>query len=150
MLAHHDDLSTDKDDLREFEKYLAFFFQTVSPRGAESYTYLKALAETAKQTIDAIAPAQSKRLYIVCDLAIGLIIALVSVIHDTFWGGGGEGKGYKLLMLGCVALQAARPGWKLKPYPGDVVLPGSLFRRPPKVRVLWRPIDTNAHPSSPS
>lgn len=80
-------------------RYFSFFLDQIATH-SDNYTFLNSLVETIKMTTDAQSEDSSKGMYVLCDLASALI------------------------------QQKATSGqWKLKPNPGDVVLPGRLFKR---------------------
>eukprot|EP00117_Sycon_ciliatum_P041432 scpid16866/ scgid30305/ Sister chromatid cohesion protein PDS5 homolog B; Androgen-induced proliferation inhibitor len=80
LLAHHPDLQEQTQDcLAQLKDYLWFFLEPPMLRG-DTYGFLKKMIETIKQTKDVSAPtdpaeneAAQKRLYVVCDIALGLM-----------------------------------------------------------------------------
>eukprot|EP01135_Chromosphaera_perkinsii_P007059 Nk52_evm2s683 gene=Nk52_evmTU2s683 len=102
LLAHHPDFSEDIEDLREFEKYIGFFLDGILHH-AENYSFLNNLVETIKQYEDAISPSNSRPLYVLTDLTLMIINQ-----------------------------KAQKSNWVLKPYPGMLIAPKSLFIIPSK------------------
>ena len=117
LLAHHPDFATDSDTLSEFQQYLQFFFQNIISKDNVNFDFLKGLLEIMKTVLPAHEAENSNpnAMYILCDLALLILLK-----------------------------RSQKTGWKLSSFPGDIVLPQNLFRKParplnPKQRYL--PVD---------
>ncbi|KAI1376681.1 armadillo-type protein [Hypoxylon crocopeplum] len=67
LLAHHPDYGTEVDDLIDHARYLLYYVSNVATE--TNFGMIFKYAERVKQTRDGITPAQSERLYVICDLA---------------------------------------------------------------------------------
>ncbi|KKY23281.1 putative sister chromatid cohesion and dna repair protein [Diplodia seriata] len=71
LLAHHPDYSAEADNLRDFVQYVMFFLKTVA--NADNVSLVYHVAQRVKSVEDAIDPAASENLYVLSDLAQGVI-----------------------------------------------------------------------------
>ncbi|KAK0637929.1 Sister chromatid cohesion protein pds5 [Lasiodiplodia hormozganensis] len=71
LLAHHPDYSAEPDNLRDFVQYVMFFLKTVA--NADNISLIYHVAQRVKSVEDAIEPAKSENLYVLSDLAQGVI-----------------------------------------------------------------------------
>ncbi|KAK7713576.1 Sister chromatid cohesion protein pds5 [Botryosphaeria dothidea] len=71
LLAHHPDYSTDIDNLRDFVQYIMFFLKTVANEDNISLIYH--VAQRVKSVEDAIDASKSENLYVLSDLAQGVV-----------------------------------------------------------------------------
>lgn len=58
LIAHHPDFSPSVDDIRDAQKYLDFFVSLLTEK-SDCFPFLKAIAESAKQHVDALAMDKS-------------------------------------------------------------------------------------------
>eukprot|EP01137_Pigoraptor_chileana_P000279 Opistho-2@36196 len=87
-------------NLRDFQKYIKFFLDTLADK-SEHFLFLHQVVLTIKQTVDAREPPKSENIYTLCDLALAVI-----------------------------QHKAQTSQWALKEYPGEIVLPASLYANP--------------------
>ena len=71
LLAHHPDYSTDPGDLADHARYLVYYVSNVATE--DNLGLIARYAERAKQTRDAVHPAKSENVYVLCDLAQAVI-----------------------------------------------------------------------------
>lgn len=71
LLAHHQDFSSDTDDLKDFVEYIMFFLKSVASQ--ENLPLLYHVAQRLKQVQDGIDAEKSENLYILSDLAESII-----------------------------------------------------------------------------
>lgn len=71
LLAHHPDYSADADNLADHARYLVYYISNVATE--DNLGLIARYAERAKQTRDAIDPAKSENIYVLCDLAQAVI-----------------------------------------------------------------------------
>ncbi|XP_077867919.1 sister chromatid cohesion protein PDS5 homolog A-B-like [Saccoglossus kowalevskii] len=81
LLAHDPDLQSHKDlsSLRDIKECLWFMLEPLMTRN-ESFSFLKKIVETVKQSKDATSPSDkdaNKKMYAVCDLTYGLIMTKI-------------------------------------------------------------------------
>ncbi|KAF4458278.1 sister chromatid cohesion pds5 [Fusarium albosuccineum] len=70
LLAHHPDYSSDVNDLADFANYFLFYLSTCATE--ENISLIYKYAERVKQTVDAINPDASERMYVLADLAMAV------------------------------------------------------------------------------
>ncbi|KAL1889517.1 Sister chromatid cohesion protein pds5 [Ceratocystis pirilliformis] len=71
LLAHHPDYSNDSGNLIDHARYLLYYISHVVTE--DNLGLVLRYVERTKQTLDAINPASSENIYVICDLALALL-----------------------------------------------------------------------------
>ncbi|KAH9832697.1 sister chromatid cohesion and DNA repair protein (BimD) [Teratosphaeria destructans] len=96
LLAHHQDFSTEENDLEDTAQYIMFYLKNVATQ--DNIPLIYHIAQRLKNVEDGIDPDKSEHLYVVSDLAEGIIRSFVELQH-----------------------------WSLQLYSGKVRLPTGIF-----------------------
>ncbi|KAF2765124.1 hypothetical protein EJ03DRAFT_331251 [Teratosphaeria nubilosa] len=96
LLAHHQDFSTEESDLEDTAQYIMFYLKNVATQ--DNIPLIYHIAQRLKNVEDGIDPEKSDHLYVVSDLAEGIIRSFVELQH-----------------------------WSLQLYSGKVRLPTGIF-----------------------
>lgn len=96
LLAHHPDYSEEPDNLKDHTRYILYYLNAMASEDNLGLIYK--YAERVKQARDGINANESKRLYVLSDLAQAVI------------------RKWEL-----------KKGWRMQTYPGKVPLPAGLF-----------------------
>ncbi|KZT28070.1 hypothetical protein NEOLEDRAFT_1130032 [Neolentinus lepideus HHB14362 ss-1] len=115
LLAHHPDFATTHEALIDIARYIELYLELVSSRDNVSLLYF--LAMKAKTVRDADSTAHSENLYVVSELAQGLIKA-----------------------------RAHAQSWNLDSYPGKLKLPSDILRPLPNAEVANKIVKTSYLP----